>query len=504
MAFAKAVNVSQFNSSDNTWDAIVVIAASIDAIEDDTLRAAVSSAAQVDGRIASSCNLIITEAAPGKRLIYSPTGALTRYFDDVRRFHDAAQHATNLIIDAGVVSPLLMVYADSDERYSKAAEVAFLAINQTAWQPLEARESLVEDEIEPLTQIGMLNDVDCHWLNAAEAGCRVARDICGTNPERMAPPLLADYCVEALSGSSVKVEVVSSQEQLKSEYPLLFSVARASEQVARHNARVITMTYEGKGEIKHTLYLAGKGVTFDTGGADLKTDGHMAGMSRDKGGAAAVAGFMKMLADLQPEGIKVVAEIGAVRNSIGSEAFVSDEIITSRAGVRVRIGNTDAEGRLVLSDVMTHLLELAENDANAEFFSVATLTGHAARAVGPYTALVENGKARSQNSAHMLSAAGDLWADPAEVSRSRREDFDFVKPRTKADDILSSNNAASAVTARGHQFPMAFLVLASGLDKHDVAYTHVDIAGSGVESGDWQHGKPTAAPVMMLAGRYLN
>lgn len=504
MAFAKAVNVSQFNSSDNAWDAIVVIAPSIDAIANNELRAAVSSAAKVDGRIASSCNLIITEAAPGQRLIYSPTGTLNRYFDDVRRFHDAAQHATNLIIAAGAVSPLLMVYADNEERYSKAAEVAFLAINQTAWQPLEARESLVEAEIEPLTQIGMLNQVDCNWLNAAEAGCRVARDICGTNPERMAPPLLADYCVDALAGTPVDVEVISSQEQLKREYPLLFSVARASEQVARHNARVITMTYEGKGEIKHILYLAGKGVTFDTGGADLKTDGHMAGMSRDKGGAAAVAGFMKMLADLQPEGIKVVAEIGAVRNSIGSEAFVSDEIITSRAGVRVRIGNTDAEGRLVLSDVMTHLLELAENDANAEFFSVATLTGHAARAVGPYTALVENGKARSQNSAHMLSAAGDLWADPAEVSRSRREDFDFVKPRTKADDILSSNNAASAVTARGHQFPMAFLVLASGLDKHDVAYTHVDIAGSGVESGDWQHGKPTAAPVMMLAGRYLN
>ena len=106
---------------------------------------------------------------------------------------------------------------------------------------------------------------------------------------------------------------------------------------------------------------------------------------------------------------------------------------------------------------------------------------------------MENGVARAKDSAIKLSAAGDLWADPAEVSRSRREDFDFVKPRTKADDLLSSNNAASAVTARGHQFPMAFLQISSGLDKTSHAYTHVDIAGSGVENSDWQHGKPTAA-----------
>jgi leucyl aminopeptidase len=87
------------------------------------------------------------------------------------------------------------------------------------------------------------------------------------------------------------------------------------------------MTYEGEGPIEHSLYLAGKGITFDTGGADLKVGGHMAGMSRDKGGAASVAGFMKMVAMLKPKGLKVVAEIGAVRNSIGVDAFVSDEIV---------------------------------------------------------------------------------------------------------------------------------------------------------------------------------
>ena len=104
---------------------------------------------------------------------------------------------------------------------------------------------------------------------------------------------------------------------------------------------------------------------------------------------------------------------------------------------------------------------------------------------------------------------GDLIADPCEVSLSRREDYDFVAPKTKADDLLSSNNGASAVTARGHQFPLAFLAIVSGLDKHDIdsdtplPYVHVDIAGSGIDGGDWQHGKPSAAPVSTLIKTFI-
>lgn len=74
---------------------------------------------------------------------------------------------------------------------------------------------------------------------------------------------------------------------------------------------------------------------------------------------------------------------------------------------------------------------------------------------------------------------------------------------------MSCNNAASAVTARGHQFPMAFLAISSGIDKHDcnaekpLPFVHIDIAGSGVEGGDWQHGKPTASSLLALASTFL-
>ena len=86
----------------------------------------------------------------------------------------------------------------------------------------------------------------------------------------------------------------------------------------------------------------------------------------------------------------------------------------------------------------------------------------------------------------------------------RREDYDFVAPRTKADDVLQCNNAASSATPRGHQFPAAFLVHAAGLTAHGIdsdkpmPFTHIDIGGSGCEGGDWQHGKPSGRPVVAM------
>src|SRR4029077_21045425 len=107
-----------------------------------------------------------------------------------------------------------------------------------------------------------------------------------------------------------------------------------------------------------------------------KTDGHMAGMSRDKGGAGVVAGLLRAVAALALPGVRVIGLLGLVRNSIGEESFVSDEIIRSRAGVRVRIGNTDAEGRLVLADLLARAKDLAGGEPDPLLFSVATLTGH--------------------------------------------------------------------------------------------------------------------------------
>lgn len=469
----------------------------------------IEQAQQFDQRVGKQALLVTCDVAGG-RLITAPTGPLTRDYADVRTIADAAAAAAKIAVQAGVKKPLLVTFGiPSEGRYGQAEAVAYWGLCQALYEPLEAREFHGEETIEPLAKVGVIGALDEQWLQAVEAGKRVARDLAGTEPERMAPPRFAEYCQQAFAHSPVKVTIIDDIQQLQHEYPLLMAVGRASLGVERHWPCVIRLEYKAPAA-EQTLMFAGKGIVYDTGGADLKVGGHMAGMSRDKGGAAGVAGFLKTVAEMRPETVNVIAELGVVRNSIGAEAFVSDEIITGHSGVRVRIGNTDAEGRLVLADLLSHLRVEAGKYPRPQLFSVATLTGHAALAKGPYTAFVPNGPAVSQGTASRLLEAGEVYGDPGEISWSRREDYDFVRPRTKSDDVLSSNNGPSATTKRGHQFPMAFLAIAAGLDghgndsEHPLPYVHVDIAGSGVEGGDWQHGKPTATPVACFSGCYLH
>jgi leucyl aminopeptidase len=509
MAYPHAISAQPVHASftDSTHDAVIVISDDFSQLPAGRLSSVIASHALVDSRIGKQVVLLLIE---NKRVILAPTGPLNRDYDDVRRYFDAAKLAIIEAKASGSVNPVIcLANENNDSRYQHALEVAYLGACQALWQPLEAREFHGE-AIEPIKTIGLsgAKEKTLAAVNAIAAGQYAARDLCGTEPERMAPPRFADYCVELFKNSSVSVDVIGDIALIDKHYPMLSTVARASYAVERHHPRVVKLEYVPEGEVTRTLMFVGKGLVYDTGGADLKVGGYMAGMSRDKGGAASVAGFMKSVAEFLPKGVKVVAYLAVVRNSIGSDCFVPDEIITSREGVRVRIGNTDAEGRLAMGDLLSEMKDLAKNEINPTLFTVATLTGHAARAVGSYGAYVENAPARSANISRDIASCGDLWADGAEVSRSRREDYDFIKPRTLADDVLSSNNAASAVTARGHQFPMAFLAIVGGLDKHGndssqpLPYVHMDIAGSAVENGDWQHGKPTAASVASLFARY--
>jgi leucyl aminopeptidase len=150
--------------------------------------------------------------------------------------------------------------------------------------------------------------------------------------------------------------------------------------VPRHRGRIIKLEYTpDDSKVDTTLFLVGKGITYDTGGADVKAGGHMAGMHRDKCGAAFVAGFFKTLSLLKPKGLKVYGTLCMARNSIGEDCYVADEIITARSGKRVRIGNTDAEGRMVMADLLCEAKEKALNEVNPHLFTIATLTGHVIR-----------------------------------------------------------------------------------------------------------------------------
>lgn len=500
---------------DSQWDAVLLIGPSEALGSFGPASGLVQALRDVDTRASSQVSFAPAPELAGGRLVVSPTGPLNRDYDDVRRFADAARVAAQRARDAGARKPLMVLLGvPSTAAYAHALEVALLGALDGLWEPLEARVALGEGVVEPVESIGFAagakdGDAVASWVNAVELGRRLSRDLGGTEPESMRPEGFAAYCREAFAGTNVEVSVVSDVDVLRKDYPLLSAVARASLAVDRHRPRVVRLTYTPEGDVTETLMFAGKGVTYDTGGADLKTGGHMAGMSRDKGGAASVAGFLRTVAALAPRGIKVVAELGAVRNSVGPDSFVTDEIIPGHAGVRVRIGNTDAEGRLVLADILSHLRTQAANTPKPRVFSVATLTGHAVIAMGQYSVAMDNGPAADAETAQTLSRVGDAWGDPFEISRLRRDDYDFVKPRSRADDVISCNNAPSSGTPRGHQFPGAFLAIASGLDKHGrdgsqpVPFTHIDIGGSYTVGSDWQHGRPTAAPVAALAAAFL-
>ena len=517
-----------------SWDALLLVCPTDLTGLSAQLREELSAARELDERLkGQGAQLHISERGLGKRLILSTVGDLRGDCDDVRVWRDAARSAMECALAVGSQRPALWVTGVPSEgwlaaRHERSREAATLGAMSALWQPLEAREQARGRTIEALGlclegaegALGVLGQRGdearrawTRWLMGVEHGRSLARDVAGTEPERMSPPRAEELCKRVFKGSAVQLEVLKNPDELLRDYPLLSAVARASMAVKRHQPRVIKLRYEGEGPVKRSLYFAGKGVTYDTGGADLKTGGHMAGMSRDKGGAAAVIGFFLTLAQLKPAGVRAVAEIGMVRNSIGADAFVTDEIISSHAGVRVRIGNTDAEGRLVLADLLSHLREEALKEqaqgGSPQLFTVATLTGHAGRAVGPYSICLDNGEAERQGVSKELFEAGERSGDCFERSRLRREDYTFVRPRTLADDVISCNNEPSSGTARGHQFPMAFLVKAAGLEPHGrlseapLAYTHLDIGGSGVEGGDWQHGRPTAAPVLAWAEAWL-
>lgn len=194
-----------------------------------------------------------------------------------------------------------------------------------------------------------------------------------------------------------------------------------------------------------------------------------------------------------------------VRNSVGEDCYVADEILTSRAGVRVRVGNTDAEGRMCMADALCRYRELANKLPNPHLFTVATLTGHACLAVGKYSICVDNAPARADKHAYRLKEVSETIGDPFEISTLRQEDFDFHAGKCYGDDLLQCNNAPSSRTPRGHITPAAFLIVASGLDKNGLTsekplkYSHLDIAGS---SGDLPD-PPTAASVLALVKTHL-
>ena len=231
----------------------------------------------------------------------------------------------------------------------------------------------------------------------AQAVCLV-RDLVNTPAEDMGPAALEEQCEKLAKQHSAKLSVTKG-DALEQEYPMVHAVGRAA---ARHHApRIMHLTW-GK-ESDPVLAIVGKGVCFDSGGLDVKSSTGMLLMKKDMGGAAhaiALAGLV-MNAGLP---VRLHLFVPAVENAISSNSFRPGDVLKSRKGLTVEIGNTDAEGRLILGDA----LQRASEEKPDLIIDFATLTGAARVALGPeYPALMT----RRDATAEALIAAGKAHDD---------------------------------------------------------------------------------------------
>jgi leucyl aminopeptidase len=202
-------------------------------------------------------------------------------------------------------------------------------------------------------------------------GVFLARDLINTPSNDMGPEELAGAARDLAKRHGAKIAFVTGEDLLKKNYPLIHAVGRASTRAPR----LIDFTWGRAAAPKVTL--VGKGVCFDTGGLDLKNSSGMLTMKKDMGGAAVVLGLAHMIMDAKLD-VRLRVLIPAVENSVSGNAYRPGDVFPSRKGLTVEIGNTDAEGRLVLADALAD----ADDEAPELLIDLATLTGAARAATG--------------------------------------------------------------------------------------------------------------------------
>ncbi len=268
------------------------------------------------------------------------------------------------------------------------------------WQTAQYRNLAFRSEAEaPGARILLTGNVNAIEPAIAEADAvNLVRRLVDAPPEHMGPATLESEIEAIAKTHDAKLEVTRG-DQLEQNYPMVHAVGRAA---ARHHApRIVHLTW-GKADAP-VLALVGKGVTFDSGGLDIKSATGMALMKKDMGGAAHAIALAKLVMQHNLP-VRMHLLVPAVENAISGNALRPGDIVTSRKGLTVEITNTDAEGRLILADA----LDRASEENPELLIDFATLTGAARVALGPeYPALMT----RRSDTADALIAAGRAHDD---------------------------------------------------------------------------------------------
>ena len=284
-------------------------------------------------------------------------------------------------------------------------------------------------------------------------------------PNKATPQYLADWAISAGSTFGFKVDVLGRERAAEEGLKAFLAVSQGSSR----EPQFIIAEYSPKQAGKH-IGLVGKGVTFDTGGLNIKTAG-MVHMKCDMGGAAAVLAAMQLIADLQLP-IKVTAIVPCVENSVDKDAFLPSDIIGSHSGKTIEIIDTDAEGRLILADGLSYLIA---NYAPDTIIDVATLTGSSVGTFGyECAALFTNDSTLSQLIQESGEQVGErVWPLPLWDVYKQDIESDIADVRN-----YSGKPFAGAITAAKF--------LESFTSDHP-SWAHIDIAGTAF--GDSEFGK---------------
>ena len=314
------------------------------------------------------------------------------------------------------------------------------------FKELDIDESISQDKID-----------ECNILNASN---RLARDLVNYAPNNLFPESYANFIENTFKGdSNVEVKIYNPEELKKIGMHMLLGVGQASD----NSSRVAILKYKGdKENNKYETALVGKGVTFDSGGLSLKPANYMMDMKTDMGGSAAVVGAIKAISQ---SGLKanIIGAVGLVENSINGNAQRPGDVVKSLSGKTVEVLNTDAEGRLVLGDVITFVQQEFKVD---KVINLATLTGAIGVALGDfYAGLFSN----NDSLANAIIESGKKTGEKSHRLPMGSEYSKMIKSTIADIKNISNTGLAGSITAA--EFLKCFV-------EKETEWAHIDIAGT--------------------------
>ena len=295
-------------------------------------------------------------------------------------------------------------------------------------------------------------------FGAVAEGVHLARDLVNEPPNTLHPVEFAER-MKPLAKLGLKVSIMRPPQMKKLGMGALLGVAQGS----GHEARMVVMQWNGGKAGERPLAFIGKGVTFDTGGISIKPAAGMEDMKGDMGGAACVAGLMMALAKRKAK-VNAIGAIGIVENMPDGKAQRPGDVVKSMSGQTIAVLNTDAEGRLVLADVLWYVQESFKPKFMVD---LATLTGAIMVALGKeHAGLFSNNDELAQRLSEAGYATGEkVWRMPL------APEYDKIIDHDVADVKNTGGRFAGSITAA--QFLQRFV--------NNVPWAHLDVAGTAMD-----------------------